>query len=67
MRSWTYWEHTFTEDTGAGKFKIGARVQNIGGRGEGYYADSVLGLDDVKTSTLGPDTTKPSTSATRED
>ena len=31
--SWTYWEHTFMEDTGAGKFKIEARVQNAGGAG----------------------------------
>lgn len=59
---WKYWEHTFTEeDTGTGKFQIEARDRSI----TDNPAPSAMGLDDVKTSTLGPDTTKPSTSATR--
>jgi hypothetical protein len=69
---WTHWEHTFTGLTGTGTFQIEAQVQNTGERasecwGNLNYCDSVLGLDDVKTSTStnDPDTTKPSTSATR--
>jgi hypothetical protein len=58
---WKYWEHTFAEDTGEGKFQIEARVRSI----VDNPAYSAMGLDDVKISTLGPDTTKPSTSATR--
>jgi hypothetical protein len=54
---WKYWEYTFTE---AGKFQIEARVHNVGSS----WDHSVIGLDDVKISTLGPDTTKPSTTAT---
>jgi hypothetical protein len=60
---WTYWEHIFKEDTGAGKFQIEARVQNAGSSDCTWC--SVMALDDVKTSTFGSDTTKPSTSATR--
>jgi hypothetical protein len=57
---WRYWEHTFSGLTGAGTFQIEARVHNTG--------DSVnpshIGLDDVKTSIAGPDTTPPETSIT---
>ena len=56
---WKYWEYTFTDLTGEGAFQIEARVGNVDG-----YGGSYMGLDDVKTSTNAPDTTKPSTSAT---
>src|SRR5215208_140366 len=66
---WSYWEHTFTGLTGTGKFRIEARLQAPGPNCTlyPYFEDgcSVMGLDDVKISTLAPDTTKPSTSATR--
>jgi hypothetical protein len=67
---WTHWDYTFTGLTGTSKFQIEARIQNTGERNSECwaplnYCDSVLGLDDVKTTTGGPDTTKPSTSATR--
>jgi Bacterial Ig-like domain len=54
---WRYWEHTFSGLTGAGQFRIEARVQN------NAYTGSLsrMGLDDVKTSTGGPDTTPPET------
>jgi hypothetical protein len=57
---WKYWEHTFTNLTGKGQFQIEARVSSV------YFpGTSIMGLDDVKTSTSnGPDTTKPSTTAT---
>jgi len=56
---WRYWEHTFTGLTGTGKFQVEARVQNnTGAPGTDL---SVIGLDDVKTSTGGPDTTPPET------
>ena len=54
---WVYWEHTFTGLTGTGKFQIEARVQNNTGA-PGTDA-SLIGLDDVKTSAGGPDTTPP--------
>jgi hypothetical protein len=61
--AWKYWEYTFSGLTGTGQFQIEARVQND----PASYACwcSYLGLDDVKTSVAGPDTTKPATSATR--
>jgi Bacterial Ig-like domain len=61
---WRYWEYTFSGLTGTGKFQIEARVQNDP---TGSFACwcSNLGLDDVKMSTNGPDTTKPATSTTR--
>ncbi len=53
---WKYWEYAFTE---AGKFQIEARVQNTG---PSYCPGcTVMGLDDVKTSIAGPDTTPPET------
>ena len=58
---WQYWEHTFTDVSGTGKFSIEARVRNT----VDNPAPSIMGLDDVKTSTLAPDTAKPSTSASR--
>jgi hypothetical protein len=58
---WKYWEYTFSGLTGAGQFHIEARIHNTGDNS----GTSVIGLDDVKTHTLGSDTTKPSTSATR--
>jgi hypothetical protein len=62
---WMYWEYTFTGLTGTAQFQIEARVQNPGPSACGGC--SHMGLDDVKTSTPtnDPDTTKPSTSATR--
>ena len=64
---WTYWEYTFSGVTGAGQFQIEAQLQNTGKIEEGYAEDrSVMGLDDVKTTTApDPDATKPTTSATR--
>jgi hypothetical protein len=56
---WVYWEHTFTDLTGEGSFQLEARTHGS------YVIVSSIGLDDVKISTLAPDTTKPSTSATR--
>jgi Bacterial Ig-like domain len=67
-RGWQYWEHTFTGLTGTGKFRIEARLQIPGPSYCWVSVEdgcSVMGLDDVKTYTLGSDTTKPSTSATR--
>jgi len=58
---WKYWEYTFSGLTGTGSFQIEARIHNTGDSS----GTSVLGLDDVKTSKADPDTTKPSTSATR--
>ena len=58
---WKYWEYTFTGLTGTGQFQIEARVHNTGDSS----GTSAVGLDGVKTHTLGSDTTKPSTSATR--
>jgi hypothetical protein len=59
---WKYWEHTFTDVTGEGDFHIEAQVNNSAST---IFYGSVMGLDDVKTSTSnGPDTTKPSTTAT---
>ena len=53
---WKYWEYAFTQ---AGKFQIEARVQNAG---PSYCPGcTVMGLDDVKTSIAGPDTTPPET------
>ena len=55
-RGWKYWEYAFTQ---AGKFHIETRVQNVG---PSYCAGcTVMGLDDVKTSVAGPDTTPPET------
>jgi hypothetical protein len=59
---WRYWEHTFSGLTGVGQFQIEARVQNAGPFRCGGC--SALGLDDVKTSIGGPDTTPPETSIT---
>jgi Bacterial Ig-like domain len=56
---WRYWEYTFSGLTGTGKFQVEARVQT--NSGAAYTDLSVIGLDDVKTSTGGPDTTPPET------
>ena len=63
-KEWTYWEHTFAGVTGTGTFQIEARLQDTA---LGAYPgqSSAMGLDDVKISKADPDTTKPSTSATR--
>jgi len=65
---WRYWEYTFTDLTGEGQFQIEAKqssqMWSISPETFGWEPN-VLGLDDVKISTLTPDTTKPSTSATR--
>src|SRR5215217_6182590 len=58
---WKNWEYTFSGLTGTGQFRIEARIHNTGDSG----GTSAIGLDGVKTHTLGSDTTKPSTSATR--
>ena len=58
---WMYWEYTFSGLTGTGQFHIEARIHNTGDSS----GTSAIGLDDVKTSIADPDTTKPSTSATR--
>jgi len=55
-----YWEYTFTGLSGTGQFQIEARVQS----NSGYSGGSRTGLDDVKTSAGGPDTTPPETSIT---
>jgi hypothetical protein len=60
---WKYWEYTFTDLTGEGQFQIEANQSNLDPRAT--FEPRVLGLDDVKLSTLALDTTKPSTSATR--
>jgi Bacterial Ig-like domain len=70
---WKYWEHTFTGLPGTRQFRIEARLQIPGPSGTSICPEwggseiecSVMGLDDVKTSVADPDTTKPSTSATR--
>jgi len=62
---WKYWEHTFSGLTGTGQFRIEARLQIPGPNCTLYYyledGCSVMGLDDVKTSIAGPDTTPPET------
>ena len=62
---WSYWEHTFSGLTGTGQFRIEARLQTPGPNCWMYDAledgCSVMGLDDVKTSIAGPDTTPPET------
>jgi hypothetical protein len=60
---WEYWEYTFSGLTGTDTFQVEARVQRSPSSSSGTF--SHMGLDDVKTSTFDPDTTKPSTSATR--
>jgi hypothetical protein len=60
---WKYWEYTFSGLTGTGQFHIEARIHNTGD--SSASPTSAIGLDDVKTSVADPDTTKPSTSATR--
>jgi hypothetical protein len=60
---WKYWEYTFTDLPGEGEFQIEANQSNLDRTI--FWEPSVLGLDDVKLSTLAPDNTKPSTSATR--
>jgi hypothetical protein len=47
---WKYWEYTFTDLTGEGQFNIEAKQSNLGRTK--YIEPSVLGLDDVKTSTV---------------
>src|SRR5215212_2471942 len=59
---WRYWEYTFSGLTGTGKFQVEARVQT--NSGAAYAGLSVIGLDDVKTSIAGPDTTPPEPSIT---
>src|SRR5215217_6743185 len=59
---WRYWEYTFSGLTGTGKFQVEARVQT--NSGAAYTGLSVIGLDDVKTSIAGPDTTPPEPSIT---
>jgi Ca2+-binding RTX toxin-like protein len=54
---WRYWEYTFTGLTGTGRFQIEARVNT----GTSATDLNRMGLDDVKTSTGGPDTTPPET------
>jgi Bacterial Ig-like domain len=70
---WSYWEHTFSGLTGTGQFRIEARLQNPGPNCYLYIVledgCSVMGLDDVKTSTGGlspppSDTTAPDTTIT---
>jgi hypothetical protein len=62
---WRYWEHNFSGLTGTAQFRIEARLQIPGPNCWAYYAledgCSVMGLDDVKTSIAGPDTTPPET------
>ena len=54
---WMYWEYTFTGLTGTGQFQIEARLLKPG---PSICPEcSVMGLDDVKTSIAGPDTTPP--------
>jgi Bacterial Ig-like domain len=55
---WVYWEHTFTDLTGEGSFQLEARTR------DNYSMDSHIGLDDVKMTTGGPDTTIGSTKPT---
>jgi hypothetical protein len=56
---WMYWEYTFTGLTGTGQFQIEARLHKPG---PSICPEcSVMGLDDVKTSIAGPDTTPPET------
>jgi hypothetical protein len=45
---WRYWEYNFTDLTGEGQFKIEARFHNTGD----FVVPKVLGLDDVKISTV---------------
>src|SRR5829696_1436796 len=65
---WRYWEYNFTDLPGEGQFQIQAKqssqmsINDVIGWS---WEPNVLGLDDVKLSTLAPDNTKPSTSATR--
>ena len=59
---WRYWEYTFSGLTGTGKFQVEARVQT--NSGAAYAGLSVIGLDNVKTSIAGPDTTPPEPSIT---
>jgi Bacterial Ig-like domain len=70
---WSYWEHTFSGLTGTGQFRIEARLQAPGPNCTlyPYFEDgcTVMGLDDVKTSTGSPvpppsDTTAPDTTIT---
>jgi hypothetical protein len=56
---WMYWEYTFTGLTGTGQFQIEARLHKPGP--SICRECSVMGLDDVKTSIAGPDTTPPET------
>jgi hypothetical protein len=59
---WRYWEHTFSGLTGPSQFQIEAQVQN---NSQACARCSVMGLDDVKTTTAPQDdTTAPSTSIT---
>jgi len=62
---WKYWEQTIPAGTENGDFQVEARVATVSYNGIYNPGQSFIGLDDVKTATLGPDTTKPSTSATR--
>ena len=62
---WKYWEQTIPAGTVDGDFQVEARVAAVSYDGNYYFGQSVIGLDDVKTSTNAPDSTKPSTSATR--
>ena len=64
---WSYWEHRFSGLTWTAQFRIEARIQNPGPNCWMYMYGaledgcSVMGLDDVKTSIAGPDTTPPET------
>jgi hypothetical protein len=49
--AWRYWEYNFTDLTGEGQFQIEAKQSNLG-RTAWTVEPSVLGLDDVKTSTV---------------
>src|SRR5215204_4175145 len=50
--AWRYWEYSFTDVTGEGQFQIEAKQSSPGPLCTSYGIPSVLGLDDVKTSTV---------------
>src|SRR5215216_5045298 len=49
--AWKYWEYTFTDLTGEGQFHIEAKQSNLG-RTAWTMEPSILGLDDVRVSTV---------------
>jgi hypothetical protein len=52
---WQYWEYTFPSGTATGKFQIEASMRSL----KDNPAYGAMGLDNVKTSTGGLDTTAP--------